>query len=477
MSWHDRWYQEGGARDLLRVAVPLILSSSLMTLQLTIDRAMLSRHGSESMAAALPAALLYWTPLTLLQNIAGYATTFVAQYTGAGRPRRVGPAVWQALFFSCVAGFAFLMLIPLAGQFVALGGHSANVQALEAIYFQRLCLAALPALIVASVNSFFSGRGETWVVLLTDAVGLTTNSVLAYGLIFGNFGLPELGIEGAGWATVIGTSMSALVALILFLRPRYREQYATTDWRFDGALFARLLRFGFPNGLQWMLDALAFTVFLFLVGRLGDVELAATNTAFAINMVGLLPMLGMGQAVGVLVGQGQGRGRPDLSARSTWTGFWLANLYIGGVAVLYVLIPNLLFAIFRSEADVNTPRVAELVPVLLCYAAVYSVFDSMNIVFSFALRGAGDTLFVTIMALGLAWPCMVLPTWAAWYFGWSQPLYWAWGFASFYIIAEGVTFLGRFRAGRWKSMRVIESVPVPESEVASLGVAAALEAE
>src|SRR5262249_10497218 len=83
----------------------------------------------------------------------------------------------------------------------------------------------------------------------------------------------------------------------------------------------------------------------------------------------------------------------------------------------------------------------------------------MNIVFAFALRGAGDTRFVTIVALGLAWPVMVLPTWAAWYFGWG--LYWAWGFASAYIMGLGFTFLFRFRSGRWKTMRVIESQEVP----------------
>jgi MATE family multidrug resistance protein len=459
VTWKETWNGEGGGRELLRVAIPLVLSSSFMTLQITIDRALLSQAGSDTVAAAMPAALLYWTPLTLVQNIAGYATTFVAQYTGAKRHQRVGPAVWQALYFSVAAGIAFLGLVPLAGALVALGGHSAAIQALEATYFQCLCFAALPTLIVAAANSFFAGRGETWIVLVNDAAGLAVNAVLAYGLIFGHLGLPAWGIAGAGWATVAGSTTSAVMALLLFSRRKYRSEYATGSWRFEPALFRRLMRFGFPNGLQWMLDALAFTVFLFLVGRLGDVELAATNIAFAINMVGLLPMLGMGQAVGVLVGQGLGRNRPDLAARSTWIGFWLASLYMGAVAVLYVLIPDALFFFFRSEHDIHAEPVARLVPILLYYAAVYSLFDTMNITFSFALRGAGDTRFVTVVALGLAWPCMVLPTWAAWYYHWESPLYWAWGFISFYIIGEGIVFLGRFRAGKWKSMRVIEAPP------------------
>jgi MATE family multidrug resistance protein len=470
VTWKEKWHQEGGARELLRVAVPLILSSSFLTLQVTIDRILLSRWDKVAVAAAIPAALLYLTPFFLLQNIANYATTFVAQYTGAGRKQRVGPAIWQSLYFSLAAGIAFLGLVPLADQLVALMGHTADVQIQEAAYFRCLCFAALPALIVASVNSFFSGRGETWVVLLNDAVGLLVNAGLAYVLIggysfAGDWGIPALGIVGAGWATVAGSTTSAAVALVLFFRREYRFEYGLGNWKFEGALFRRLMRFGFPNGLQWMLDLLAFTVFVALVGQLGVVDLAATNIAFSINTVGLLPMLGMGQAVGVLVGQHLGQNRPDLAARSTWTGFWLASVYICVVAVLYLLVPDALFSLFRGEHETNVEAVARLVPVLLCFAAVYSVFDGLNIVFSFALRGAGDTRFVTIVALSLAWPCMVFPTWAALHYEWEAPLYWAWGFASFYIIAEGVTFLGRFLAGNWKSMRVIEQAP-PEVEPA-----------
>jgi MATE family multidrug resistance protein len=456
LTWRQRWRQEGGGGELLHLAFPLILSNSFLTLQITIDRALLSQSSSDAVAAAMPAALLYWTPFTLLQNIANYATTFVAQYTGAKRLDRVGPAVWQALYFSVVAGIAFLGLPPLAGALVGLGGHSAELQELERIYFRCLCFAALPALIVAAANSFFAGRGDSWTVLLVDGVGLTVNSFLAYAWIFGHWGFPEMGIAGAGWATVAGSTTSAVVALALLFRPRFQPAYRTwTGWRLDADLFRRLLRFGVPNGMQWMLDGVAFTVFLFLIGRLGKSQLAATNITFAINMVALLPMLGVGQAVAVLVGQRLGQDRPDLAERSTWTGLRLAALYIGTVCVFYVLTPDAFLYFFRNDRDLNGPQVAELVPVLLYFVSLYSLCDCMNIVFSFALRGAGDTRFVTIIALALAWPLMVLPTWGAWYFDWG--LYWAWSFASGYIMAMGFIFLFRFRAGKWRSMRVIEA--------------------
>ncbi len=220
------------------------------------------------------------------------------------------------------------------------------------------------------------------------------------------------------------------------------------------------MRFGVPNGLQWMLDVLAFTVFLFLVGRLGDTELAATNIAFTINMVAVLPMFGLGQAVTILVGQRLGQDRPHLAERSTWTAFGVGWLFMGMVALTYVLIPQVFVFMFQGHG-VQSEGVASLVPVLLRFVALYSLFDSMNLVFSFALRGAGDTRFVTAVSLALAWPIMVVPSWAAWYYGWG--LYWAWTFASAYVIALGFTFLMRFRAGKWKSMRVIERAPVEVS--------------
>ena len=460
MSWRERWREPGGGSELLRLSLPLILSNSIWTLQVTIDRIFLSRLGTETLAATMAAVMLFWTPFALLQNTANYATTFVAQYQGAGRPGRVGPAVWQSLWFSCGSGLAFLLLVPLAGPIVDFGGHSPAVQALEIDYFVCLCYSALPTLIIASVGSFFAGRGDSWTVLGINSVGLSVNALLDYAWIFGHWGFPAWGIVGAGWATVVGQWASALVGLGLMLRARHRQEFATlAGWRFDGELFQRLMRFGLPSGLQWALDCLAFTAFIFLVGRLGDAELAATNIAFTINMIAVLPALGIGQGVSILVGQRLGEDRPDLAERSTWSGFRIAWLYMALMAFLYIAVPEVFVLLFHTSDGEG--KVAELVVVLLRFVAVYSLFDCMNFVFSFALRGAGDTRFVTLVSLVLAWPIMVLPTAAALEYGWG--LSWSWAFCSGYIVALALTFLLRFVYGPWKSMRVIEAAVSTES--------------
>jgi MATE family multidrug resistance protein len=205
---------------LLSLAAPLIVSQSFMTVQVFVDTVLLSWHDPREMAASFPAVMWFWLPFGLLQVTAGYTSTFVAQYTGAGRPHRVGPAVWQGIHFAVLAGLATLILVPFAPLLISAGGHSVALQSLEVAYLRCLAFAALPMLLMAAVNGFFSGRGQTWTVLGIEAFGTTVNVALALVLIFGRLGFPEMGIEGAGWSTVAGSWASALLALGLLMRRR-----------------------------------------------------------------------------------------------------------------------------------------------------------------------------------------------------------------------------------------------------------------
>jgi MATE family multidrug resistance protein len=461
-SLRRNWNGPGGGRELLALAWPLIVSNSFFTLQIAIDRALLSRHSSGEVGAAMAAVLLFWTPFALLQFTANYVTVFIAQYMGAGRPHRVGPAVGQSLYFSLFAGLAFVAVVaPAAEWIVALGGHTPELQVHEAVFLRCLAFAALPMLLTAAASSFFTGRGESATVLVINAVGFTITAVLDVAWIGGHWGFPAWGIAGAGWATVVGSWASALLGLALILRPRYRAEFAThLAWRLESPLFRRLLRFGIPNGIMVALDGLAFTLFTFLVGQLGPTELASTSVAFTINATAFLPAMGIAQAVEVLVGRRLGEDNPDVAERTVWTGVILVGGYMAAGAAAFVLLPGLLLLPFANSAEANWPLVAAQVAVLLRFVAVYSLFDSVNLVVSFALRGAGDTRFVAWVAFALSWPAMVLPTWAVTKLGGG--LFAAWSFATLYICLLSAVFVWRFVQGRWKTMRVIEAAPALE---------------
>src|SRR5207245_1901892 len=206
---------------------------------------LLSWHDTREMTASFPGVMWYWQLFGLLQVTAGYTSTFVAQYTGAGRPHRVGPAVWRGIHFALLAGLLMLLLWPAA-----------------------------PLLIAA----------------------------------------------GAGW-------------------------------RLERELFGRRMKCGGPAGAQVFLDVLVFNLFVQLVGRLGEAAMGATTLTVRLNMIAFLPMMGMGQAVCILVGQRLGADRPDLAEKSAYTGLKWSFGYMGTVAAVYLLFPHFLVSVFVGYRD------------------------------------------------------------------------------------------------------------------------------
>jgi len=454
-----RWHAEGGYRQVLAMAIPLILSTGSWSLQGFINRMFLTWHSPESLAAAMPAGMLNYAIMSIFIATAGYVSTFVAQYHGAARDDRVGGTVWQALPVAVFAGLLNLALIPAAPWFFRWVGHVPAVQAEEVILFRILCLASFPVVMFNAFSGMLSGLGRTRPVMVVTLAATGVNILLDYLLIFGHWGLPAMGIAGAGWASVTsGCLQMACYAVILFRR-RYREPFRMLRWRPDGRALWALLRYGFPSGVQFFVDMAGFTGFILLVGRLGRNELAASNLAFNVNTIAFMPMIGIGITVSVLVGQALGRNDPRGARQSVRSAFDLAAVYMGVVAALFVLIPRVFILPFAAASD---PRefaaIADLAVVLLRFVAVYTLFDSLNIIFSSAIKGAGDTRFVMWMILCMSLGILVIPSFVA-ITRFSAGIYACWTIASLYVIGLGVAFFLRYRSGKWESMRVIE-IPV-----------------
>jgi len=225
----------------------------------------------------------------------------------------------------------------------------------------------------------------------------------------------------------------------------------------------RLLRFGLPAGSHFPFELLAVALFTLIVGRLGTEELAATGIAFSLNGLVFMPMVGLGLGVMALVGRYHGSGRSDLAERVTWTAFGWSLVYMVLCALAYVLLPHLLLGPYAAGADPRTfAPVAATAVVLLRFIAVYSIFDMMNAIFAAALRGAGDTTFPLAVAVVASWTVMIVPTYVA-CVELDGGLIAAWSFASLAFVIIGLAMLVRYRAGRWRELRVIEpSVATPE---------------
>ncbi len=467
-SLRERWIREGGYGELLTLAIPLILSTGAWSVQHFVDRMFLTWYSPEAIAAAMPAGILNFTLMSFFLGTAGYVNTFVAQYYGAQRYERIGPAVWQGVYVALIGAVLIAATIPLAPGFFRLVGHERTVRLYEVSYYQILCVGAFPGIAASAFAGFFTGRGNVWPVMWANVLATAVNLVLDYALVFGNWGFPRWGVRGAAIATVLAGLFAVLFYLAMLARPSCRRRFNTLgSWRFDRELFGRLVHFGVPNGVQFFLDIFGFTAFLLFVGRLGTVPLAATNIAFNINTLAFMPMLGFGIAISVLVGQRLGENRPDLAERSVWSGFHLTFAYMASIALLYVVVPGIFLKPFAAQSDPAAFRpIAQLTRVLLRFVALYSLFDTMNIVFASAIKGAGDTRFVMRLIVVVSIFVFVLPVFVAvtWL---GAGIYTVWTIASLYISTLGVAFLLRFLGGKWKSMRVIEE-PVPAPAAVSL---------
>jgi len=462
-SLQHRWNREAGYREVLVVAIPLILSTASWSVQHFVDRMFLAWYSPETIAAAMPAGMVNFTMVSIFMGTAGYVNTFVAQYYGAKRFHRIGPALWQGVYMSLIGGLLILLSIPFAGPIFRLVGHSPQIQQHEVAYFRILCLGGFFYIASFALSGYFSGRGKTWPVMWVNVFTTVVNLILDYALIFGHWGVPELGIKGAGIATVAAGAFSFLLFLAILAGANTNRTYHTLKgWRFDGELFGRLLRYGFPNGVQFFLEIAGFTGFVLVVGRLGTASLAATNIAFNINTLAFMPMIGFGIAISVLVGQYLGSNKPGLAQAAAYSGFHLTLGYMIAIGAAYVLVPDIFVAPFAHNADSQSfGEIYRYSIILLRFVAVYSIFDAMNIIFCSAIKGAGDTRYVMFVTVLLSVCVLIIPVYLVieiFEFGLMS----AWVLATAYVTLLGVIFYLRFVGGKWKSMRVIEQeVPVP----------------
>lgn len=456
----DRWSSEGGVREVLNLAFPLVLSTGSWSIQHFVDRMFLSWYSPEAIAAAMPAGILNFAVMSLFIGSASYVSTFVAQYNGADMDHRIGPALWQGIYFSILGGLFMLCLMPLAEPVFNLVGHEKAVRMNEIVFFQYLCLGGFPVIASSVLSSFFTGLGRPWPVMWVNVLATMVTLLLDYTLIFGNFGFPEMGMKGAAIATVISGFFSFLAYIFLMAKPSYNRAFRIfSGWKLEAELFGRLIKFGLPSGVQFALDMAGFTAFVLILGRLGEVNLAATNIAFNINTLAFMPMIGIGIAVSVLVGQYLGKGRPDLASRSTYSGFYMTFIYMTIVAVLYVAVPEIFTAPFAARSDARIfPEIKRLTEILLRFVALYSIFDTMNVIFASALKGAGDTRFVMYMIVLVSALVLVVPTYVL-IMVLGYGIMAAWTSATIYVILLGFMFFFRFLQGSWKRMRVIESYP------------------
>jgi len=455
----ERWSRPYGYRQVLAISLPLVASMGSITLMQFTDRMFLANYSVDTITAALPAGIASFTFISFFMGVANYTNTFVAQYTGARALDRVGATLWQGIYFSIIAAILLASLVFISEDLFALIGHSPHIRSLEVSYFTILTLGAGLIVLNSVLACFYTGRGLTRAVMFVHMAGAGVNIPLDYCLINGIGPFPELGIIGAAIATVTSAMTITLILCLLVFSPTNRARFGTWDKKaFDKELFIRLMHFGLPSGIQFFLEIFGFSFFIQMLGRLGDLELAASNITLSIENLAFLPMVGFHIGTATLVGQAIGRGCPEDGVYSTTSALHITLTYMSMITAVFVFIPEPLLYLFKESH--HTPEqyaaIIDMAVILMRFVAIFCFFDALNLVFSGAIKGAGDTRFIMWSVAALSFGVMIIPVYLAVEFL-GAGIYAVWSLATFYVCTLGLTFMLRYLRGKWKKMTVIES--------------------
>lgn len=448
---------EGGYYDIWRVAYPLIIMNASHTIMQVCDRKFLSYNSTLDVAAALPAGILSFVLFSFFLVTLGFTSTLVAQYFGRRDREDCVRAAWNGFYLGLAMALILTLIVPWIGlTVIQLSGHDPMVAMRERQYYLTLIPCGIFACMGQAFFSYFSGQGKTWYVAAIQTGSCVINVVLDYILIFGKCGLPPLGIVGAGLATSLSTMCATAVILILFTFQNQRVHPTRSYRTFDWSLIRRLLRYGSPSGARCFLDIGAFTVFTFLAGTISNEALAISTIICSINMLSFMPLMGIADATGILVGQHIGRGYPQMAEQICWRALRLTSIYVLIVMTIYLFFPVWLVNCFApaTSDSVDFATVLRLGSVLLMYLTVFNVADSCRLVFLGALSGAGDTRAIMLISVVGRWMIMVPGLLIMLKFG-HLSLMNLWQFWIVCRIIEAAAIYWRFRCGAWKQIKMI----------------------
>lgn len=453
----------GGVREVWQIAAPIIISMASLTIMQFCDRIFLAQHSSISLRAALPAGALAFTLTTFFQALAGYASTFVAQYHGARRKKECTRATEQGIWLALLTWPIGAALIPLGYAILVASDHPADVLAAERIYLTISMLGCGVFSLNHAVSGFFTGRGDTRTPMMTSMFASALNVVLDYALIFGKWGFPEWGIGGAAIATIFSGAVGTATLFALYWRKPFRKEYGTWPLRLPQKHYLfPLFRFGLPHSLNSVLDVGAFALFVVLLGSqsVSAADTAANTIGFSINNIAFMPLLGMGMAATILVGQYQGARDSATAQRAGLSALKVGWAFMAVLGLTFILFPTIYLSLFTGEGEgqVRLDEIFRSGRILLLMMAAWGLVDTINIVISGALKGAGDTRFTLLYG--------TLMTWGLWMPGeWVIIKWLGWGLIPAWLFMTTFTFLFalgywlRWTGGRWKKIKMIDTTP------------------
>ncbi|MEM6431947.1 MAG: MATE family efflux transporter, partial [Deinococcota bacterium] len=390
-------------RSMLRLALPIIIAQVAQNAMNFVDTVMAGRLGGVSLAGIALGGSVFMIIFLLALGILLSVSPMVSQAYGAGDDAMIGRATRQGMLLALVLYVPIWLILQNATLFLTRMGQDPDVVVLAAGYLKALSWGMLPILWLVVLRAMLEGLSRPLPVTIITLVGVGLNIPTNYTFMFGHFGVPRMGVIGTGWATSL-VHLAMFVMTAWYVRRHFaRYQIFAGIKRIDWAFMGELLKIGLPIGAALGAEAGMFSMSTILMGIVGTQEQAAHSIALQSTSVVFMVPLGLSTATAVRVGQAWGAGKPLNARRAGYVGMSLSILFMSMCAFCFWQFPEVIISLYLNLDDpVNSP----LIPItarFLSIAAMFQIFDGLQVSAAGALRGLKDTRATMLIALLSYW--------------------------------------------------------------------------
>jgi putative MATE family efflux protein len=436
-------------RRVATLAVPAAVQGLVATVLMFTDRLILGRYHADALASMQISSVVMWSVFSIAMAWMAGIVAVVGRATGAGDRERASAVAGTSVALAAGIGLgAAVVMWPLLGPIAGLLGSgdatSPAVRAMAIEYMAVMLCGSVPAFAAAAGMSALQAAGDTRTPARAAVVAGVANLVLTWGLVFGELGLPEWGVAGAA----VGSAVAFVLQLGVILHALGRARGPLGLGRPRWAVLPPVLRIALPAFGERVLYQAGFLVFGGMVGRLGDVAMAANQSLMAIESLGFIGADAFGIAGGALVAQRLGADDADDARRVGWWSTGLGIAVLGGVGLFFFIAAEPLVALFSDD-----PAVIALGARCLRIAAVAQPLMAAVAALGGALRGAGDTRTPMLAALVGPIGVRLVACWfLAFELGWG--LWGIWIGSTLDWAVRAVWLGAAFRRERWRTIRV-----------------------
>ena len=417
---YNHWYYE--VHQCLCLAIPLALTQIARSANGFVDTAMLGMLGSNELAAGGLGAMLFTFLWLLGISILGAINPLIAAAHGAGRAKAIGQLVEQGIWLALLLSIPMTWVLAHPRPFLLRLGQEAEAIELVVPYLRAIAWGYFPALIFAVQGNFVVAlsRPKSLLAIMVGAIGV--NAMANYGLMFGKWGLPNLGIEGVGLASAI-TYWCMAIAIFLYIISRQAfHPYCifTTLHHLRPQLFGRILALGLPIGAMALFEIGLFTMSTILAGQLGLTTLAAHQISLQTVALTFMVPLGISQAATVRVGQYWGQSNWIAARRSGYVSLGLGAIFMGMMAIVLLLFPKGIIGLYLDIINPENETVVQQAIALLAIGGLFQLADGVQVIATGALRGLQDTKIPMIIGITAYWGAgLTISYLAAFTWGWG----------------------------------------------------------